>query len=170
MLELKKLRVDKKLTQKQASEIVGVSLRTYKSYENDIAKSNTQKYNFIKEALADYVVLDENHGVLSVEDIKKSCAIVFTRFKVKYCFLFGSYAKGNHDERSNVELLISTQNLGVQFYSMCDCLHKVLNKRVEVIDVRQLLNNPNLLDEILSDGIKIFDNRKLRDSKVSLIM
>ena len=35
MSKLKELRVEKNLTQEQAAEIVGISLRSYKSYEND---------------------------------------------------------------------------------------------------------------------------------------
>ena len=32
------------LTQQQVAELVGISLRSYKSYENDIDKKNTIKY------------------------------------------------------------------------------------------------------------------------------
>ena len=48
---LKELRLDKGLTQKQASEIIGVSLRTYKSYENDNSKIDTVKYKYMLELL-----------------------------------------------------------------------------------------------------------------------
>ena len=40
MGELKSLRIDRKLTQNQAADILGVSLRSYKSYENDEKKSD----------------------------------------------------------------------------------------------------------------------------------
>ena len=32
---LKQLRIEKKMTQKQAAEALGISLRSYKAYEND---------------------------------------------------------------------------------------------------------------------------------------
>ena len=35
MGELKELRTEKKLTQQQVADLIGISLRSYKSYEND---------------------------------------------------------------------------------------------------------------------------------------
>ena len=41
MVNLKELRIEKKMTQKQVAELVGISLRSYKSYENDTQKHDT---------------------------------------------------------------------------------------------------------------------------------
>lgn len=38
MTDLKKLRNEKKMTQQQVADLIGISLRSYKSYENDIEK------------------------------------------------------------------------------------------------------------------------------------
>ena len=38
MKDLKSIRLEKELTQQQAAGIVGISLRSYKSYENDLDK------------------------------------------------------------------------------------------------------------------------------------
>lgn len=43
MTGLKELRSTAALTQKQAAELIGVSLRSYKTYENDITKENSIK-------------------------------------------------------------------------------------------------------------------------------
>ena len=40
MSYLKELRISKKLTQAQACALIGISLRSYKSYENDESKFN----------------------------------------------------------------------------------------------------------------------------------
>jgi len=47
MGKLKTLRTDKNLTQQQAADLVGISLRSYKSYENDVVKEGSLKYNYI---------------------------------------------------------------------------------------------------------------------------
>lgn len=49
MGELKSLRIEKKLTQNQAAEILGVSLRSYKSYENDEKKTDVLDINQLKD-------------------------------------------------------------------------------------------------------------------------
>ena len=47
MSELKDLRIDKKMTQKEAADLIGVSLRSYKSYENEAEKQGTLKYKYM---------------------------------------------------------------------------------------------------------------------------
>ncbi len=42
MSDIKELRIEKKLTQKQVAELVGISLRSYKSYENEEDKKGTE--------------------------------------------------------------------------------------------------------------------------------
>ena len=53
MSKLKSLRIEKKLTQQQVADLMGISLRSYKSYENDEEKIGTLKYNYIIEKLAE---------------------------------------------------------------------------------------------------------------------
>ena len=46
MTELKKQRLQRNLTQREAAKRIGVSLRTYVTYENDAQKERTAKYRF----------------------------------------------------------------------------------------------------------------------------
>ena len=162
---LKKLRLQKGLTQKRASEIIGVSLRTYKTYENDNSKINTAKYKYMVELLDRYVILDEEHGILSLQEIKTGCKNVLEEYPVKYCILFGSYAQGTANEKSDIDLLVSAETTGLRFYGMIERLRTVLHKRVDLIDVRQLTNNHQLLDNILNDGIKVYEVFDEKDIK-----
>lgn len=145
------------MTQKKASELLGVSLRTYKSYENDTSKVNTLKYNYMISELEKYVALDEEHGILSLEDIKNACGDVFREYPVGYCILFGSYAKERATEKSDVDLLISTDVTGLRFFGIAEKLREKLKKKVDLLDLNQLTRNPVLLDEILKDGIKVYE-------------
>ena len=93
-MKLKDLRIEKKMTQQEVADLVGISLRSYKSYENDEDKKDTIKYDYIVEKLEKVNIIDEEHGVLELEDIIETCAKVFERYNVYFCYLFGSYAKG----------------------------------------------------------------------------
>lgn len=157
MSELKQLRIAKNLTQKQASAILGISLRSYKSYENDAGKANTIKYRAMLQELEQHTCIDEEHGLLTLEDIKAACRQNLTEYDVKYCILFGSYAKGTPTPNSDVDLLISTSVSGLRFFGIAEGLRNTLHKKVDLLDVRQLHNNPALLDEILADGIKVYE-------------
>ena len=145
------------MTQKEASAIVGVSLRSYKDYENEESKVGTLKYNYMLQLLEKDIELDEEHGVLTIEDIKSGCRSVLEQYEVKYCILFGSYSKGVATELSDVDLLISTEITGISFFGIAERLRKVLRKKIDLLEVRQLSNNQQLLDDILRDGIKVYE-------------
>lgn len=156
MGDLKELRIDKKMTQQQVADLVGISLRSYKSYENDEAKKGTVKYNYIISELEKINPIDEEHGILELEDIVKKCSKVFRDYDVNYCYLFGSYAKARAKHTSDVDLLISANVKGLEFYALVENIRTVLHKKVDVLDCKQLNNNPELTHEILKDGIKIY--------------
>ena len=154
MSTLKELRIAKGLTQEEASVLLGVSLRSYKTYENDEGKIGTLKYNYMLERLEKHISLDEEHGILTLDEIKSACKSVLDEYSVKYCFLFGSYAKGKANEKSDVDLLISTEVTGLSFFGIAERLRNALKKKVDLLDLKQLSENRALIDEILKDGVQ----------------
>lgn len=156
MSELKNLRIEKKMTQQEVADFIGISLRSYKSYENDDEKRSTIKYKYIMEQLRKINFIDEEHGVLTIDDIKRKCTKVLEQYDVKFCYLFGSYAKGKEIPMSDVDLLISSNVKGLKFYGLVEELRVALQKKVDVLDVNQLKDNLELTEEILKDGIKIY--------------
>lgn len=156
MIDLKNLRIEKKMTQQEVADLVGISLRSYKSYENDEEKQDTIKYNYIVEKLSKINQIDEETGILELEDIVRKCSKVFERYEVSFCYLFGSYAKGKATPVSDVDLLISANVKGLKFYGLVEEIRTALHKKVDVLDVNQLKDNIELTEEILKDGIKIY--------------
>lgn len=155
-MKLKELRIEKKMTQQEVADLVGISLRSYKSYENDEDKKDTIKYDYIVEKLEKVNIIDEEHGVLELEDIIETCAKVFERYNVYFCYLFGSYAKGYAKEDSDVDLLIDTDARGIDFYGLIEELRVNLHKKVDLLNMDQLKDNLELTKEILKDGVKVY--------------
>jgi predicted nucleotidyltransferase len=153
---IKEIRIEKKLTQQQVADMVGISLRSYKSYENDEEKEGTIKYNYILEKLQSVNPIDEEHGILEIDYITEKCKLVLDEYPVHYCILFGSYAKGKASESSDIDLLISSEVKGLKFYGMVEKLRNALHKKVDVLNVEQLKDNLDLTEEILKDGIRIY--------------
>ena len=156
MVDLKELRIEKKMTQQEVADLVGISLRSYKSYENDEEKQNKIKYNYIVEQLSKINQIDEETGILELEDIVRKCSKVFERYEVSFCYLFGSYAKGKATPVSDVDLLISANVKGLKFYGLVEEIRTELHKKVDVLDINQLKDNIELTEEIFKDGIKIY--------------
>ncbi len=153
---IKELRIEKKLTQQQVADMLGISIRSYKSYENDSEKEGTLKYNYILEKLQDINRIDEEHGIPDMEYIKNKIGLVLDGYPVHYCILFGSYAKENANESSDIDLLISSDVKGLEFYGMVEKLREALHKKVDVLNIEQLKDNLELTDEILKDGIRVY--------------
>ena len=156
MTALKEMRISKQITQQEAARRLGISLRSYIMYENDATKENTIKYRFLMQELQKINAVDEEHGILTTEQIRMCCKEILDAYQVEYCYLFGSYAKGKTTEQSDVDLLISTKEKGLRFYEIAERLRESLHKKVDLLDVKQLVNNETLIDEMLKEGIKIY--------------
>lgn len=155
-MKLKDIRLEKGLTQEEAAKLLGVSRRTYIKYENEQIQLNNLKYKFMCQTLEAYGFIDENHGILTLEQIKKLCKDIFEEYSVEYAYLFGSYAKGKAKETSDVDLLVSVPVNGLEFFGLLETLREKLKKKVDLLDLGQLNNNMELVKEILKDGIKIY--------------
>ncbi len=155
-MSLKKLRKSKGLTQKQSAVYLEIPLRTYINYENDPNKKGTQKYKYMLGKLSEYGFVDEEHGILTSEAIIAACKKVFANYSIEYCYLFGSYSKNKAEEKSDVDLLVSTELSGLAFFEMTEALRQEMHKKVDVLHVDQLKNNFELLREILRDGVKVY--------------
>lgn len=160
METIKTLRIKKQLTQVEASKITNIPLRTFKLYENDESKVGNIKYNYIMEELSRYGRIDEEHGILSREQIEEICKEVLNEYDVEYAILFGSYAKENAGEKSDVDLLISTSASGLKFYEIVEKLRSGLGKRVDLLGLDQLYNNQELINEVLRYGVRIYAKKR----------
>ena len=155
-MKLKKLRQEKGLTQEQVAQLLGVTRRTYLKYENDQSSLSEIKYKFIYQTLEQYGVIDEERGILTIEQIKNACFDIFKDYDVEYCYLFGSYAKGNANPKSDIDLLISVNASGLQFFEIVERLREKLKKKIDLLDAKELEKNRPLVEEILKDGVKIY--------------
>ena len=156
MTELKALRTDRGLTQKEAAQLIGVSLRSYISYENEEELAETPKYRFLLREMKEITRVDEEHGILTVDKIKQICNGILVNYPVQFCYLFGSYAKGKASAASDIDLVISSDISGLRFYELTEKLREALHKKIDILDMKQLAGNEKLLNEVLKDGIKIY--------------
>ncbi len=155
-MSLKDIRLKNNLTQEEAAQLLGVTRRTYVNYEAGKIDESSLKYKYVVETLQKATLIDENHGILTIDQIKKICGEIFKDYSVEYCYLFGSYAKGKATEKSDVDLLVAMPVDGMKFFELIEILREQLKKKIDLLDIAQLDNNPTLVQEILKDGIKIY--------------
>ncbi len=155
-MTLKELRKEKGLTQEECSKFLNIPIRTYKRYESNEDNVNDIKMEYILRKLEEINKIDETHGILTFNKIKNTCKDVLKDYSIEYCYLFGSYAKNKAKEDSDVDLLISIPQNGIIYFEIIETLREKLKKKVDLLDINQLKNNPDLINEILKDGIKIY--------------
>ena len=74
--------------------------------------------------------------MLTTEEIKQTVTDYFKDKPVKKVYLFGSYARGEADEESDVDLLVDLdyeKGLGWQFFGWNEELKELLNRKVDVV-------------------------------------
>lgn len=155
-MTLKEIRKLNNLTQQKFADYLGVSLRTYKRYESDEGGIPKIKYAYIQSKISELSLVDEEHGILSIDTIKDICLRVFKEYDIEYCYLFGSYAKGKATDKSDVDLFISTKETGLRFFGLIEDLRTELKKKVDLLNQDQIKENFELANEIFASGIKIY--------------
>ncbi len=95
--------------------------------------------------------------IISIKKIKDVSRKVFLQYpSIKCAYLFGSYAKEEATARSDVDILIACDPMGMAFYEIAPILEEALHKKIDLHTHRELLNNKFLVEEILCEGIKIY--------------
>ena len=155
-MNLKDIRISKNLTQEKAAEILGICRKTYIKYEKNISQIKVNKLKFLCKELEDYNKIDEEHGVLTIEQIIEICKKIFDDYDINFAYLFGSYAKGNATAISDIDILVDIPIDGIIYFELIETLREELHKKVDLLDLNQLKNNFELTKEILKDGIKIY--------------
>ena len=154
MNELKRIRSDLNITQAEAANMLNVSRRTYQNYESK--DSNDEKLEFLIYKIKELTKVDENTGILSKNKIIEVVSSVLKKYKIKSCFLFGSYAKDKANPSSDIDLLIDSDITGLSYYGLVEELREKLHKRIDLLTLKSIENNSQMLYEVLKDGIKIY--------------
>ena len=157
-ITLKQYRESIGISSIEASNACGIPLRTYQRYEQNNSYGSELKRKAIFDILIDKYEITEEKGILKFENIKTKVSEVLDKYKddVKFCYLFGSYAKGYAKENSDVDLCIATSLTGLKFVGLSGELRENLNKNIDLLRLSDVQSNESLLNEIMKDGIKIY--------------
>ena len=155
MNELRKLRESLNITQIEAADILNISRRTYQKYES-LNEDNDDKLQYFIFKLKS-IVQNEGKDILNIDDIKLKITDILSKYNINFCYLFGSYARNSATSTSDIDLLIDSDITGLDFFGLVEELRTTLGKNIDLLKLNQLNNNPELLKNILKDGIKIYE-------------
>ena len=159
-MNLKELRLKSKMTQQETSKYLNVPLRTYSRYENDMKYESSLSYKKMCEMMEEYTRIDESHGILKIDEILVIIRPILIKYNIEICYLFGSYSKNQAREESDIDLMISSNITGLDYYGLLQELMDGLHKKVDLIKLDQASKNITLLEEIFKSGINVYGEFK----------
>lgn len=93
------------------------------------------------------------------ESEKKKIIDVCRRNDISYCALFGSFARGEASEHSDIDLLVRfSKPIGWRFYGIAEDLQDALGKKVDLATDRML--NKHIRESVFQDLQVIYDETK----------
>jgi predicted nucleotidyltransferase len=91
-----------------------------------------------------------------IEDIKKLCV----NYDVKSLYLFGSALRANLDDSSDIDLLISFNNISIDkytnnYFELHDKFQSLFNRQIDLITENQL-SNPFFIQKVEESKILLY--------------
>ncbi len=105
--------------------------------------------------------------VYSITEIQKIALPIIKKYNIPAAYLFGSYARGDATENSDLDFLVDTT--GTQLTSLlrlgelyCD-LQNAFNKPIDLITMRSVLqegtteSDKNFTETVMRERVKLYD-------------
>ena len=94
--------------------------------------------------------------IYEIEDIKRISVPIAQKYGVKKLALFGSYARGEQKETSDIDFLIEMGRiLGWEFYGLINDLEDDLGVHVDVLTYNTLKNS--LIADAIEDEVVLYE-------------
>lgn len=116
------------------------------------------------EFLVDSSVLNDEeritsqiNGVLSFDTIVIKLSPIFKSFGIRKAVLFGSYAKGNEKEASDIDIMVDTEIKGLDFFEFVEAVRDALKKEIDIIPKYMIKKDSEIAKEIEKTGVDIYN-------------
>ena len=95
-------------------------------------------------------------AIYTVNDIKIILQPVFKKHNIKKAVLFGSYAKGEADAKSDIDIMVDSNLRGLAFYGLLEDVVNAVGLQVDLLDRRQIIPASKIQAEIKNTGVVIY--------------
>ena len=99
--------------------------------------------------------------IYSIDEIKKLLEQILKNTDVERAILFGSYAKNNPTQNSDIDILIDSEGKikGLKFFSIIEVIKETFNKDVDVIEKSEINVGSKIEKEINNTGVVIYERQ-----------
>ncbi len=150
------------MDEKRANYISKFNKENYKMYPFRVKKSETKLINKLDNVsnrnsyLTNLVLEDVNPSVLTIKQIKERIKPVMEKYGIKNVYLFGSYARGEANRNSDVDIYCDKGNVDTlwKHSALRDELAEALGKDVDIITIGSRMHD-FFRQQLEEDMIKI---------------
>lgn len=104
--------------------------------------------------------------IYTIDEIKSMIADVVSEYEVEKVYLFGSYARGQATEKSDIDLYIPAlpEAMGIKYFAMLERLKEITGKDIDIITDDSVFTIPEhkmaVFAEIDSDKVLIYSGKQ----------
>lgn len=98
-----------------------------------------------------------NNRILTIQDIKDLVTPIAQKYKVQKIYLFGSYARGDANESSDLDFLVfGGENFKLtMIFSLAEELRDVLKKDVDVFEINEINRDSDFYCSIMQERLLV---------------
>ena len=111
----------------------------------------------LQEARQKENIINVTKGILSLLQITRIVHAIASQYQVSKVVLFGSYAKGQANSKSDLDLYMVSNLSGLAYFEFAEKLRQALKKKVDLFSSLTLETNSPTYLEIEDTGIIIYE-------------
>lgn len=95
--------------------------------------------------------------MLTIEEIKKKSIPIAKKYGIKKLSLFGSYARGEADEQSDLDFfVIGGENFKLtMIFALAEDLREIFQKKVDVFEINEINQNSDFYKKIIREEVLV---------------
>ena len=95
--------------------------------------------------------------VFTMEQIAAAVKPIADKYRVKEIYLFGSYARGEADENSDLDFLVFGGEMfrRTMIFALAEDLREVLKKNVDVFEIAEVNPDSNFYQTIMKEKVLV---------------
>ena len=97
--------------------------------------------------------------IYTVDDIKKMLEEVLSNTEIEKAILFGSYAKNNPTEQSDIDILLDSKGKikGLKYFAIIDMIKQKFDNEVDIIEKTEIDKDSKIEKEIEKTGVVVYE-------------